>query len=146
MDVPPIQKLIYSLKHFKRVTSVGYLAADTTTQRKNAEFMKEDIREEFIASFVDNLRDWEKEFIRLQRKVDVLIIGNNSGIEGWNSAEVQRFTLENISIPTGCLLESLTPFVFLGATRDPQEQGSYAAATALKILDGARVSSIPIAR
>lgn len=146
VDVPPIQKLIYSLKHFCRVTSIGYLAADTLTQRKDGEFIKQDIREKFIPSYVNNLQAWKNEFVRLQEEVDILILGNNSGIKGWNSADVKRFTMENIKIPTGCILDSMTPFAFLGATRNPQEQGAYAAATALKILDGAPVSSIPVVK
>lgn len=145
VDVPPIQKLIYSLKHFGRVTTIGYLAADTLTQRKDGDFMKQDMREKFIDSYVDNLADWKKEFIRFQGLVDVLVLGNNSGIKDWNNTDVERFSLENTKIPTGCILDWLTPFVFLGATRNPQEQGAYAASTALKILNGASVSSFPIA-
>ena len=145
VDVPPIHKLIYSLKHFHRVTSVGYLAADTLTQRKDGVYMKQNIRERIVERYVDNIEDWKTEFIHLQSQVDVLIIGNNSGIKGWDKELVRHFTLVNTKIPTGCILDWLAPFVFLGAVRNPLEQGAYAASTALKILDGASVSSFPIA-
>jgi ABC-type uncharacterized transport system substrate-binding protein len=144
LELPPAIKLIYSLKHFKRIVTVGYLAADTLTERKDGLYTKRDVREDFIERYVKNFEEWKIAFNQLQNQVDVLIVGNNGGIQGWNDAEAQRFALENTRIPTGCLLDWIAPVVFLGATRSAQEQGSYAAATALKILEGTRPSSIPI--
>ena len=144
VELPPAVKLIYSLKHFKRITKVGYLAADTLTERKDGEFTKHDVREEFIERYVTTFDEWKTQFRRLQDEVDVLIVGNNGGIKGWDNADAQRFTSNNTRIPTGCLLDWLAPFAFLGATRSAQEQGRYSAATALKIIDGTSPADIPI--
>ena len=144
LELPPAIKLIYSLKHFKRIVTVGYLAADTLTERKDGLYTKRDVREDFIERYVKTFDEWKLAFNQMQNKVDVLIVGNNGGIQGWNDADAQRFALENTRIPTGCLLDWMAPVVFLGATRSAQEQGSYAATTALKILDGTPPSSIPI--
>ena len=144
LELPPAVKLIYSLKHFKRVVKVGYLAADTLTERKDGEYTKQDIREEFIERYIKTFDEWQTAFNDLQNKVDVLIIGNNGGIKGWNDNKARQFALENTRIPTGCLLDWIAPVVFLGATRSAQEQGSYAASTALRILDGTPPASIPI--
>jgi ABC transporter substrate binding protein len=144
LELPPAVKLIYSLKHFKRVVTVGYLAADTLTERKDGFYTNKDVREDFVERYVKTFSEWKSEFNDLQNKVDVLIVGNNGGIRGWDNADAQRFTLENTRIPTGCLLDWMAPFVFLGATRSAQEQGRYAASTALKILNGTPPSSIPV--
>jgi len=144
LELPPAIKLIYSLKHFKRIVTVGYLAADTLTERKDGSYTKRDVREDFIERYVKTFDEWKMAFNQMQNQVDVLIVGNNGGIKGWNDAEARRFALDNTRIPTGCLLDWMAPVVFLGATRSAQEQGSYAATTALKILDGTPASNIPI--
>jgi ABC-type uncharacterized transport system substrate-binding protein len=144
LELPPAVKLIYSLKHFKRIVTVGYLAADTLTERKDGFYTNKDVREDFVERYVKTFSEWKTAFNELQNKVDVLILGNNGGIRGWDNGEAQQFTLEKTRIPTGCLLDWMAPFVFLGATRSAQEQGRYAASTALRILDGTPPSSIPI--
>lgn len=144
VELPPAVKLIYSLKHFTRITKVGYLAADTLTERKDGLFTKRDVREDFIEQYVSTFSEWKQEFIKLQDEVDALIIGNNGGIKGWDDAEARRFAEQNTQIVTGCLLDWIAPVAFLGATRSASEQGTYAAQTALKILNGASPSSIPI--
>ena len=144
VELPPAIKLIYSLKHFTRIVKVGYLASDTLTERKDGSFTKRDVREDFVESYVKTFSQWKKEFVRLQDEVDVLIIGNNGGIKGWNANAARRFAEENTRIVTGCLLDWLAPLAFLGATRSATEQGEYAANVALKILDGTSPSSIPI--
>jgi ABC-type uncharacterized transport system substrate-binding protein len=144
LELPPAVKLIYSLKHFKRIVTVGYLAADTLTERKDGFYTNRDVREDFVERYVTTFDEWKTAFNELQDKVDVLIIGNNGGIRGWDNTAAQQFALQYTRIPTGCLLDWIAPVVFLGATRSAQEQGQYAASAALKILNGTPPSSIPI--
>lgn len=144
VELPPAVKLIYSLKHFTRITKVGYLAADTLTERKDGEYTKQDVREDFVERYVKTFSQWKREFSRMQDEVDVLIIGNNGGIKGWDNEEARRFAEQNTRIVTGCLLDWLAPMAFLGATRSADEQGRYAANTALKILSGTSPRDIPI--
>ena len=146
LEVAPVIKLIYSLKHFTRIVTVGYLAQDTLTERKDGAYAKRDIREQFIERYVKTFAEWKREFVNIQDEVDVLIVGNNGGIKGWDEQEAQQFAENNTRIPTGCLLDWLTPFSFLGATRLAGEQGAYVAATALKILNGTPIEDIPIVR
>lgn len=144
VELPPAVKLIYSLKHFTRITKVGYLAADTLTERKDGAYTKRDVREIFVERYVKTFSQWKTEFDRMQDEVDVLIVGNNAGIKGWNDSEARRYAEKNTRIVTGCLLDWMAPVAFLGATRSATEQGQYAAATALKILNGTSPRDIPI--
>lgn len=146
VEVPPVIKLIYSLKHFTRVVKVGYLASDTLTERKDGEFTKRDVREDYGERYVKTFAQWKQAFSEMQDQYDVLILGNNAGIKGWNDAAAERFALANTRIPTGCLLDWMTPVALLGATRKADEQGAYAAMTALKILNGDKAIDIPIVR
>ena len=144
VELPPAIKLIYSLKHLTRITKVGYLAADTLTERKDGSFTKRDVREDFVERYVKTFSEWKSEFSRMQDEVDVLIIGNNAGIQGWDNDEAIRYAEQNTRIVTGCLLDWLAPMAFLGATRSAHEQGRYAANTAVKILSGTSPRDIPI--
>jgi len=49
-------------------------------------------------------------------------------------------------IPTGCDLDFMTPYSFLGYTRSAQEQGRWAAQAALKIIGGTPASDIPMSK
>ena len=76
--------------------------------------------------------------------MDAIFIVNIANISGWNDAEMTEFIHQNIKIP----VFSDTPWhrnisIFTIA-RVPQEQGRWSAQTALKILQGREVSSIPI--
>ena len=134
------------MKHFTRIVRVGYLASDTLTERKDGEFTKRDVREDYSERYVKTFAECKEAFVDMQRNVDVLIVGNNAGIAEWDDGAAQRFTLANTRIPTGCLLDWMTPVSFLGATRRADEQGAYAAKAALKILGGAFAGDIPIVR
>jgi len=57
VELPPAIKLIYSLKYFKRISKVGYLAADTLTERKDGEYTKRDVREDFVERYVSTFSE-----------------------------------------------------------------------------------------
>lgn len=146
VEIAPIPKLIYSLKHFCRIVKVGFLAADSLTSHKNGSFYRIDIREQFIQRYVKTYAEWKKEFIRLQDEVDVMIIGNPASIEGWDKEAARRFAESNTRIPTGCVNDWIAHYSFMGYTKVAEEQGRYATQTALKVLEGTPISSIPIVR
>jgi ABC-type uncharacterized transport system substrate-binding protein len=146
LEVPPAAKLIYSMKHFTRITKVGYLASDTETERKDGEFTKRDVREEYVERYAKTFDEWKKLFVSMQDEVDMLIVGNNAGINDWDDAEAERFAMVNTRKVTGCLLDWMTNKAFLGCTRIAEEQGEYAAKTALKILGGTQAKEIPLTR
>jgi ABC-type uncharacterized transport system substrate-binding protein len=91
------------------------------------------------------MSEWIKNYRRAQNEVDILIIGNTSAIKDWNIQSAMDTILSDSKIPTGCLLEFLTPMAFIGCIKLPSEQGHWAAQTALKIINGTPVDSIPVA-
>ena len=146
VEVSPVVKLIYSLKHFNRVAKVGYLASDTMTERMDGESYDSEIDITYIQRYAKNLEAWATQYKSLQDEVDILIIGNNAGIQDWDEDAVQRLITENTRIPTGCVLDWLTDYSFLGYTKMPEEHGQWAANTALKILNGTPTNDIPIVK
>jgi ABC-type uncharacterized transport system substrate-binding protein len=147
IELDPISNLVFSLSRFKSVHTVGYLAGDTNTSRilydmystQQARFLCK----QYLVTTFDG---WKTAFMRAQKEVDILIVGNISAIKGWDDSSAQEFVMSQTEIPTGCLLEFLTPLAFIGCLKLPEEQGRWAAQTALKVLDGTPISDIEVAK
>ncbi len=146
IEVSPVAKLIYSLKHFRRVTRVGYLASDTLTERMDGEAYDSEIDIKYIQRYAKDFDAWTTEYKALQNEVDILIIGNNAGITDWDDATAKRVIRDNTRIPTGCVLDWLIEYAFIGYTKSAEEHGEWAATSALEILDGTSAGSIPIVK
>ena len=94
------------------------------------------------------MEDWKKGLVKLQQedKVDVLILENTTGMPGWDAAAAAEFVAANTKVPSGTALEHMTPFAMLGFTKIPEEQGFYAAGTALRIIEGTSPKDIPVVK
>jgi ABC-type uncharacterized transport system substrate-binding protein len=147
IELDPISSLVYSLSRFKSVHKVGYLAGDTNTSRILYDIYSTQ-QTRFLCKqyFVTTFGAWKTAFMLAQNEVDILIVGNISAIKGWNDSLAQKFVMSQTVIPTGCLLEFLTPYAFIGCIKLPEEQGRWAAQTALRVLNGTPVSDIEVAR
>ena len=144
VELDPIPKLIFALSRFHFVDKVGYLAEDGTSARINGEVYKTQTRFSCVEYYVSSMREWQKTYRLAQNEVDILIIGNVSAIKDWSGEIAMKTIMSESRIPTGCVLEFLTPYTFIGCIKLASEQGRWAAETALRILDGVPVNSIPI--
>jgi ABC-type uncharacterized transport system substrate-binding protein len=144
IELDPIPKLIFSLSRFHFVDKVGYLAEDGTSARINGGVYKTQTRFTCVEYYVNSMKEWQKAYRRAQDEVDILIIGNVSAIKDWSGEVAMKTILDDSKIPTGSVLEFMAPYTFIGCIKLASEQGHMAAETALRILDGVPVSSIPI--
>ena len=72
----------------------------------------------------------------------VLLYAVNSG---WSVEKAGRFVSENARIPIGTeFSQEIGPVVLIGLVKVSEEQGEYAAKTALRILDGEKPADIPV--
>jgi ABC-type uncharacterized transport system substrate-binding protein len=145
IELDPIPKLIFTLSRFHFVDKVGYLAEDGTSARINGGVYKTQTRFYCVEYYVNSMSEWIKTYRAAQNEVDILIIGNTSAIKDWNTQTAMNTILHDSKIPSGCLLEFLTPMAFIGCIKLSSEQGRWAAQTALKILNGTPIDSIPVA-
>jgi hypothetical protein len=123
-----------------------YLGANTSTERKNLQRVQKEAGRRGIrleARLVDTTAAWLAAF-RAAQNYDFVILGSNSGINDWNEATARegvRKVSQRLSLTNH---EWMMPYAMLGLTKVPEEQGEWAAQTALIILAGAAPSSIPI--
>ena len=146
VEVAPVMELLEQLKQYSPGQKVGYLAADVLTTHKEADNYKKVLGIDTVNYYAKDMADWKQGFTQLQGQVDTLIVGNTAGLDGWNEDEAAAFVTANTKVPTGATDEHMAPYAMLGFTKIPEEQGFYAATTALQILDGASPKSIPVVK
>jgi ABC-type uncharacterized transport system substrate-binding protein len=147
VEVAPVEPLLDQVQAMLSAPRRAfYLGANTETERKNLQRIQEEAERRSIRleyRLVDTTAAWLAEF-RTAQSYDFVVLGSKEGINDWNEDQVragvkgmsQRLSLTNH--------DWMMPYAMLGFTKVPEEQGEWAAQTALHILAGASPASIPI--
>ena len=139
--------LVMHLRRLAKGDRAGFMGADVHTMRiiadqYNKQFFDGQLRCYLVRSFAE----FKEAFLRAQQEVDMLLVRNNAGIQGWDAEEAAAFLAQNVAVPTGSVLSWMKPYNVLTMAKVPEEQGEYAAATALRIFAGARPGDLPVVR
>ncbi len=147
IEVAPVKAMISEAKALvARASRVIYIGADTSTERKNADRVREAALElglDFQQRFAGDLQAWITAY-RAGQSYDFVIVGSNAGINDWDNGkafEAIKPITEKLSVTShGWMM----PVSMLGMTKVPEEQGEWAGHVALEILGGAAPDSIPV--
>ena len=147
LEVELISEIIKNLQEHAKGKRIGYLAMDGLTERKVAENYGRHLGKPLEKTyFATSFNEWKSHFLKAQQEVDLLLLLNPKGIRDFDMQQAQLFVENNIKIPTGTSHSWMTQMSLLGITLRPEEQGAWAAQTALKILNGQAPSNIPVTR
>jgi len=147
IEVELASELIVELIKHSNGSRVGFIAGDTTTDRKALKHYENELGIKFQqVEFVKDFTQWQDAYLTLQNSVDVLLFRNNSGIKNWDDLKAEQFIKQVTKIPTGSVNSNMFPYVLISFAKDNYEFGEYAANTALRILNGESSSSLPITR
>ncbi len=147
IEVSPIREMFEKIQQILSNPRVGaYLGANTLTEQKSYERFKRvaqkyNIRLESRLS--STMSDWSRNYIDAQ-KGDFLILGTTSGINDWDDDAASRTVYEHAAKLSLTDYDWMMAYALIGMTKVAEEQGRWAANTALKILAGTDPSSIPI--
>lgn len=145
VEIALIPQIVKQLRKYARGGRIGFLGDDTLTSRKNLQYHRDLLKINYdYVYYVNNFEEWQRKYLELQDKVDMIILINYVSIPDWNKEKAQVFVEHNTKIPTGTNNTWTIPFSLLGIIKSPQEQGDWAAHAALKILDGTAPEKIPI--
>ncbi len=141
------EDLVIQLRRLAKGSRAGIMGADVHTMRivadqYNKQFFDGQLRYYLVPSFTE----FKQAFLRAQQEVDLLLFRNSSGITGWDIAAAEVFVAAHTTVPTGSVLPWMKPYNLLTIAKIPEEQGQYAATTALRILAGARPGDLPVVR
>ena len=93
-----------------------------------------------------DFEEWKPGFLDLQERVDIIILGVPGGIADWVDAEAEQFILDNVKVPTVVEHDWMINYGVLAFSKVAEEQGIWAAKTALDIIDGKNPAEIPVAK
>lgn len=123
-----------------------YLGADALSEQKNLKrFQVAAKKKGFVLdhALVGSTKEWIEAYARAQ-KYDVVIIGNRHGIKDWKHdlavAGIMKSTRRLSVTNHGWMM----PYTILGMTKVSREQGEWAGKTAIRILNGYKISRIPV--
>lgn len=147
IEVAPIRPMLQrALEIVPGAQRVFYLGADTLTENKNLERLQAATRKVGLTldhRLVGSSEDWLAAF-RDAQAYDVIVLGSNAGINDWDPAKHQTAVLQDARVLSVTSRGWMMPYAMLGVTKVPEEQGEWAAKTALAILDGVAPASVPI--
>ncbi len=147
IEIAPIEPMLERARDVvPGIRRAFYLGADTLTEQKNLKrFQEAAARQgmELDYALTGTMAAWLEGYDRAQGH-DLVIMGSNAGINDWDaavaesavSARSQRLSVTN----HGWMM----PYTMVGVTKVPEEQGQWAAKTALRILSGMPADRIPI--
>jgi ABC-type uncharacterized transport system substrate-binding protein len=145
VEVALIPQLVDNLKTYAKGSRIGFLTSDTETERKEGIWIKKIFNMQFAPEeYVKTFAAWKDAFKRMQTEADMLIVNSVAGINDWDEAEGAAWALAHGQIPSGTTYTWLMPVAMIGLIKVAEEQGEWAAQTALKILAGTSPASIPI--
>jgi ABC-type uncharacterized transport system substrate-binding protein len=144
LEVSALGALVEELKKYAKGSRVGFLASDNETNRKEVAASNKKFNLALNAVFVTKFTDWKRKFVELQETNDILIVDVFEGIKDFNKEEAKAFVQSSTKIITGSTYEDLAEYSALSMAKIPEEQGQYAANTALLVLMGKKISEIPV--
>jgi len=147
IEVAPIKQTLKIIRQAIVTPLHGvYLSADVFTEYKDYDRYRDEFSEygiELESAFVNNIRGWKKAYAKGQ-KADFIVIANNAGIKDWDKDKVIKFLKTSSKTFTVTNYDWMMPYAMFGLTKQPEEQGEWAGQVALAILDGRKISNIPI--
>lgn len=147
VEVELPQQLVHHLRSYARGDRLVYLTVDSETERKVVGIYNQRFFDgQMVVYTVRTLDEFKAKFIELQDEADMLFVGTNAGIDRWDQAEMEQFFQQHTQVPTGSCYDFMAPYVLVTLAKEAQEQGAWAAQTALQILDGVPPLDIPVAQ
>ncbi|ATX78770.1 ABC-type uncharacterized transport system, substrate-binding protein [Mariprofundus aestuarium] len=148
IEISPVRPLLKYVKSSVANLRHGiYLAADVLSQHKEYELNRsvyESNGVRLTSIFVKNMDDWMEAYSKAQGEADFLIVGNNGGIEDWDDEKATSHVLKEGRLISVTNYDWMNRYALLAATKLAEEQGEWAASVAIAVLEGVKISDIPI--
>ncbi|MBS0001160.1 MAG: hypothetical protein KFF73_19405 [Cyclobacteriaceae bacterium] len=146
LEILPVEKGIGILKEQGlQMTRVAILSENSASEQKNITFISAILEKAGISSeylLASTFEEWKAYFMEASQTADAIYMPTNGAVRDWDHEEAIRFIRESIRVPLITCDDFMMPYVVVGVTKVQSEQGIWAGETALKISNGAEVSTI----
>ncbi len=144
VEVQLIDQLLKQLRIYSAGERIAFIKGDDLSARKEASFYEERFHLKLKKVFVKDFNEWQQEYRNLQQDADMILLGNSSSIAGWDADTAYRFILENTQVPSGNWDDWMARYSLITLANRPEEQGEWAARTAMKIVAGTAPADISL--
>jgi ABC-type uncharacterized transport system substrate-binding protein len=133
-----------------RLTDSGtrgvYIGTDAISELKDYRFLAKaanDLGFTIDHLIVDSLQAWISAFEQA-KEVDFIILGTASSIEDWDEKTALTYVKQHTDKLILTSYRKMMPLAMIGFVKIPEEQGEWAAKTAIAIHEGMPINRIPI--
>ncbi len=144
IEVAMVETTIEMLQQYTSGEKIGYLASDTVSERKEYQNIVARFGDIFEVHFVQTFDELVQAYRQLQQTTSMTIIQECRSVKNFNHLKMVNLVNEETWIPTGAMQKYLNEYALLTVSKSGQEQGEYAARTALKLLAGTPADTIPV--
>ena len=137
------------MPYFPDSKEITIISENTASEQKNIEYLEQltvAMNMEMQYILVDDFNAWKEAFTHANFYSDMIYMPTNGAIKNWDHEEAVKFIKASIKVPVLTCDDFMMPYCVFGLTKIQQEQGIWAAETALKILQGQNPKEIPVAR
>lgn len=145
LEVALFEDTMNALRDLALGERIGYLASDTESERKELDNIRSRFGPDFTVRLVSTFAELKEAFIEFQNGCDMLILQECRSVDGFDHAEMVKFVEEQTRIPTAAMQKYLMHYALITFAKVGEEQGEWAARTALAILGGKSPGRIPVA-
>jgi ABC-type uncharacterized transport system substrate-binding protein len=150
LELLPVAELLITMKsYYPSIQKLLVLNENTTTSRKTAQLLDTLFNRIGISAtheLVDDFDSWKVVFKEANQSYDIIYLQTNAAIKNWDHAEALRFIDHHVKVPLVTCEDFMMPYSVFGLTQVSREQGTWAAETAKRILQGTSPADIPVSR
>lgn len=147
LETSLIASIVDLLSQYAAGPKIGLLSIDAESERRSIQYYNQELGKNIDQPyFVNSVQEWQSKFLALQSEVDMMILENPEGLEGWGKSNSIEFVQRETKIPVGAAHAWLAPLSLISIAKVPEEQGWWAAEHAMQVLNGKNPAEIPIAQ
>ena len=143
LEVTLVPQLIEVIKKYSKGNRIVYFNDDTLSSRKVVLTFEKKLKTKVKTYFITSKKELEKYFVMAQKEADILILGTFPKLRASITKKyLKEYILKHTIIPSVATVKLGSEIALLTFANKPEEQGEWAANTALDILKGKKVSQI----
>lgn len=151
VEVAPIKPMLKEGVRTARISAdqparIAYLGASTLSEIKNFDRVRDAAESLGMTSdsiFVENFSEWKNGF-EIAQSYDLLVMGSSSAVAEFNHEDASAWVNAKSRTLSLTNHDWMMPYTAIGYTKVAEEQGEWAAASAIAILNGLRTIDIPL--
>jgi ABC-type uncharacterized transport system substrate-binding protein len=145
LEILPVKECIdLAMDHNPQIKRLGILSENSLSERKNMAILDTLTNMQNTYLLADNFDEWKASLIGLNDSCDLIFLPTNGAINNWDPDEAEKFVIQHIKLPIFTCDDFMIPYCVFGMTKIAKEQGEWAAKTALDVLNGKEISTIPV--